>query len=389
MGPIKVVFDARMLRSSGIGTYTKNLIHCLKDIPQLHLRILGDPSKVLRDIPDFRGSITPFYAPIYSLKEHIQYPRIEKDEILHVPHYNAPFKYLRSHKAVIVTIHDIIHLRSKQFAWPHYRLYAYLSLIAISKWAYQILTVSQSSHKDLLKYFPKMQTKLSTIPNGFDSTHFQRHSIEERRDFLQRYKLPSQYLLHVGIGKKHKNVGFLVRALAPLWKNKAFSYPLVLAGCGTQIPPYVRKEISRKNVHTYIHLMGPLVFSDLTLLYECASLFLFPSLVEGFGFPILEAMACGLPVLCSNISTLTEVGGNAVLYFDPHNEADLQKKLNQVLTNSVLYRKLSRYGKDHLKAFSWEKHVTELLKVYYKAQKHFEKQSYSTVFTSKRQKGRL
>ena len=362
---MKLVFDARMITHSGIGVYTTNLLRYLKDISQLRLRVLGDPNKILKKLPDFKGTITPFYAPIYSFKEHFQYPRIEKDEILHVPHYNAPLKYLRRS---IVTIHDVIHLKSKQFAWPHYRLYSYMSLAAINKWAYQVLTISNNSRKDLLRYFPKMQSKIKVIPNGFESTHFQAHTAPQKKRFLQRYRLPPAYLLHVGIGKKHKNVDFLVRALAPLWKNKQLAMPLLLAGCGSKLPAYVAKEVSKAKVDKYIRVMGDLSLSDLTLLYQCASVFLFPSFFEGFGFPILEAMACGTPVLCSNVSALPEVGGDAALYFDPHKEAELQMKLNNLLTKPALRRRVSAQAKRNVKRFSWQKHVTELLKVYRKAQ---------------------
>ena len=330
----------------------------------MHLRVLGDPNKILKKLPDFKGTITPFYAPIYSFKEHFQYPRIENDEILHVPHYNAPLKYL---SRSIVTIHDVIHLKSKQFAWPHYRLYSYMSLAAINKWAYQILTVSNSSCRDILQYFPKMQSKIKVIPNGFESTHFQIHTAPQKKRFLERYQLPPAYLLHVGIGKKHKNVDFLVRALAPLWKNKQLSLPLLLAGCGSRLPAYVAKEVSKAKVDEYVRVMGDLSLSDLNLLYECASVFLFPSIVEGFGFPMLEAMACETPVLCSNVSALPEVGGDAALYFDPCKESELRIKLNNLLTKPTLRRRLSTQAKRNVKRFSWQKHVTELLKIYRKA----------------------
>lgn len=363
---IKLVFDARMVAHSGIGTYITSLLYYLKDAPYLRLRVLGDPSKILQRIPEFKGSITPFYAPIYSLKEQFQYPAIEKDEILHVPHYNAPLSHLKR-SLVIVTIHDTVHLSSKQFAWPHYRLYAYMLLAAINKWAYQVLTISHNSRKDILRYFPEMERKIKVIPNGFDNTNFKEHTSQEKKNFLRRCQLPPNYLLHVGIGKKHKNVDFLVRALAPLWKNKRLSLPLLLAGCSSQMPAYVAKELRRKNVSEYARVVGELSFSELLLLYECSTVFLFPSLTEGFGFPILEALASGTPVLCSNASALPEVGGDAVLYFDPCNEAELQKKLNDLLTKPSLYRKFSSYGKKYVKNFSWQKHRTELITVYAKA----------------------
>ncbi len=367
---IHLAFDARMIFSSGIGTYIVNLLQKLNTIPRIHLRVLGDEKKILEKIPNWIGEITPFFAPIYSIAEHFTYPSLRKKEMLHVPHYNASLRYLRRS---IVTVHDLIHLQSKQFMLPHYRFYCYSYLLAVTKFSPQILTISQTSYKNLVQYFPKAASKTKVIYNGFSSHLFSKKSSPNKKKlFLRRFRLDEGYLLHVGIGKKHKNVDFLVRSLAMGWKSGSITKPLVLAGCGGIMPSYVGKEVKRLGLSSYVRVIDPLPFDELACLYQCASLFLFPSIQEGFGFPVLEALGCGLPILCSNIAVLKEVAQDVAFYFDPHNEKEFQEKITYLLNNHSLRRRVAGYGKRYVKRYTWEKHTKELLKVYEK--------TYSSLF---------
>ena len=359
---IAISFDARMILHSGIGTYIVNILQRLEESNRICLRLFGEEKKILVRLPNWNGKITPFSAPIYSLAEQLHYPPLKAKEILHVPHYNAPLRYLRRS---IVTIHDLIHLQSKQFALPHYRLYSYGLLTAVTRLVPQILTVSEESRNGILKTFPKAQGKTTLIRNGFQP--FPKNSPKEQKKFIERFRLPKEYLLHVGLGKKHKNVDFLIRALAKEWKEGRLTMPLILAGCGTEIPPYVQKQVNRFEVSAFVRALGRLSFRDLSCLYECAKVLLFPSLYEGFGLPVLEALGCQTPVLCSNIPVLKEVGGDAALFFDPNDEEEFRRKLYRLLHDPIFYRKQQSYGKKHVAYFSWDRHAEELLQVYSRA----------------------
>lgn len=365
--PLRILFDARMIQHSGIGTYITNILNSLYKLPKIKLRVLGSADKILQNVPAFKGQITYFDTPIYSMGEQIKYPRPASDEILHVPHYNAPLRYL---KQSIVTVHDLIHLKSSQFRLPHYRLYCHTLLRFIAKNALHILTISEATRQDFLSYFPSAENKITVIYNGFAPEDFQLAKNLHRKNNFQKYhNLPSEYLLHVGIDKKHKNVDFLVRAFASEWHSGRLTMPLVLAGCGGKLPAYVEKHVTKLKVEKYIHVMPHLSKPGLGLLYTGAKVFLYPSLWEGFGFPILESLACGTPTLSSNASVLPETGGDAVIYFNPYNEGELRLQLYTLLSKPDLYRKFVTYGKQYAKRYSWKQHIQSLMSVYTKIAK--------------------
>ncbi len=370
---LRLVFDARMIQHSGIGIYIRNLLRSFRPEHNLELRVLGTAEKILHEVPGLQAKIDHFDAPIYSIREQRKYPAIDAAEILHVPHYNAPLPYLRSS---VVTIHDLIHLKSREFILPHYRLYSYSLLRWIAKRARHILTISETTRSDFLSYFPAAADKVTAIPNGFFADAFLLPQKASRiRAFQEERRLAPQYLLHVGIAKKHKNVDFLIRAFAPEWRSGRLSLPLVLAGCGGTIPPYVMKYVKRFQVEEYVRAMPYLSRTELTLLYRGAKVFVYPSLWEGFGYPLLEAMACGAPVLCSNASVLPETCGDAALYFHPHKEAALRKALYRLLGDHALRRRLSSYGKSYVKRYNWPQHIRKLVRLYRKAAKVDEDES--------------
>ena len=363
---IKLVFDARMIENSGIGVYIQNLLHHMSKIDSLKLRVLGNAKKILKHIPELNKEIVPFDIPIYSIKEQYKYPNIYKDEILHVPHYNAPLQYL---KQSLVTIHDLIHLHSKEFTKPHYRLYAYFMFKSIAKNAEKITCVSKSTKIDFLNFFPDAREKVEVIHNGFDEKKFYNHKKNLKRIFTSKYLPSSSYFLHIGINKKHKNIDFIIRALAPAWRSGHLEIPLILVGCDNKLPSYIDKEIQRQKINSYVHSIGKVSSEKLALLYNCAQIFLFPSLIEGFGFPILEAMASETPVLCSHIPSLVEVGGDAIITFNPKDEKDFFKKLKYLLQDENLRKTMIRKGKKQIKKFSWEKHIQKLIHLYENIQK--------------------
>ncbi len=362
---IKLVFDARMLAHSGIGTYSTNYLNELIKLyylnKKIELRLLGDSKLIQMKLPSYKGMITEFNAPIYSLREQITYPEIKNDELLHVPHYNAPLKYL---SRCIVTIHDLIHLNSKEFMLPHYRIYASFMFKNISNHAKLLVLPSKATLHDWIKRYPNTSDKTLVLKWGFDRRQFVVHKEREKEHFIQRMNLPRNYLLNVGIGKTHKNIDFVIRALAPEWKSGRLSNTLVIAGCGPNLPQYILKEANYHGVLSYIKHIGKLDKNELELLYQSATLFLFPSKIEGLGFPVLEALALGTPVLCSQTSSLPEAGGKAAYYYEPNNLQDFRLKFYEILRNDILRKKCLSHVPKHLEQFNWTKHVNTMVKRY-------------------------
>lgn len=364
---MKVWYDARMLGFSGIGTQVQHTLAGLFQRTNPETVPVGNAATVRRFFPEFEGSVVEFDAPIYSIKEQIRFPAPDKGAILHIPHYAAPVRLL---SRSVVVVHDLIHLQSDEFAAPHFRMYARTLLNRVAAKAAAIVTVSNYTRNCLLERYPHAADRTTVIHNGIDHSLFYPATGKEMTQFRKRYNLPGQYLLSVGIGKRHKNVDFLIRALAPLWKDsgtagkKAALLPLVIAGTGGTLPHYVQQAVTETGVQSHIIVMPRLEEQELRPLYSAASCLLMPSLLEGFGFPVAEAMACGTPVLSSNRASLPEIGENAALYFDPTDEEDFREKLMELLRRPSLADRMATQGVKRAARFTWEEHVDLLTVVY-------------------------
>jgi glycosyltransferase involved in cell wall biosynthesis len=358
---LKINFDVRMIKSSGIGTQVRSYSEILTQEKDCDINLIGNPYIIHEVLPDYKGQITPFTAPIYSIKEQIAYPALEKNSLLHMPHYNAPITRLSKS---LVVVHDLIHLQSSQFSKPHYRMYAHFLLSRIADKAKKIVTVSDTTSAELLMRFPKAAGKITRIYNGLNHDLYKPPTAAAIKSFRKKYNLPSDFFLVVGIGKRHKNVDTVIRALSLLWHDKSVKIPLVIGGTGGSVPDYVQQEIVMNGVENFIHLLPYLPESEMPLMYASATVFIMPSLLEGFGFPVIEAMASGTPVLCSSASALPEIAGNAALFFDPKNQHDLREKLMYFLESKSIAEKLVISGIKRAKYFTWKKYYQEMITVY-------------------------
>jgi alpha-1,3-rhamnosyl/mannosyltransferase len=172
--------------------------------------------------------------------------------------------------------------------------------------------------------------------------------------------LPERYILYLGSNKPHKNLVRLVEAWAVLQPQPL---PLVVAGFWDARYPGPRQHAEELGIEEVIWL-GPVPEQDLPALYTGATLFVFPSLYEGFGLPVLEAMACGTPVACSDSSSLPEVAGDAAILFDSTDVGDMAEAIGLLLGNPDLRQRLAKAGLQRAKRFSWQRTAKETLEVY-------------------------
>lgn len=192
-------------------------------------------------------------------------------------------------------------------------------------------------------------------------------------DWTTKTVLPTQpYILHVGVWEKRKNIPFLLKAYRQFLDTSSMNYPLVLVGTGnnkkdSDDTAAIHACIADLNLYDHVICTGYLPDEELAQWYAGASLYVFPSYNEGFGIPVLEAFQSNVPVLVANNSCLPEVGGDAVIGFDPYDVNGLADLLQQVLTDTTLQETLKEKGKQRLAYFSWEKASAELIKVFKKA----------------------
>ncbi len=257
---------------------------------------------------------------------------------------------LLSRGEVIVTIHDLGFLKNPELYHPLERIYQKLAHnIAISK-AKKIITVSEASKQDIIKYYPKVKDRIKVIYLGWDEEDFKpgvSDSIKEK------YNLPDNYILYIGRVETKKNIQNLIKG----YKLLKTDWPLVLAG---RPGNYGYNEI-KKLANDKVIFLGYIPQTDYPQLLASAKLFVFPSKFEGFGMPILEAMASGVPVVCSDMPVLHEVGNNAVSYFNPDDINDIAEKLQNLIDDRGLRQELIDRGLEKVKQFSWSRCARQTL----------------------------
>ncbi|WP_243394047.1 glycosyltransferase family 4 protein [Leptospira meyeri] len=358
---LKIGYDARMIENSGIGI---RIQHILKFWPisteNADLFIFGDP-KVLKkyNLPK-HAEIIEYKSSIYSPKEFLGHRRMGEMDLLDIPHFNIPFPYICK---CIVTIHDLI---PYHFKTAHSSLVKRVYMQIVFRWikwfARKIITVSEYTKQDLVESFGYPKEKVSVVYNGIDLENFSNQPRAKVSQFIKKHKLPKSYLFTVGIGKTHKNFPFLLSNLETLWEKQKLSLPLVVGGLKGEIPEEFL-EI-QKRYPDRIYFLSHLPYAELPLAYQGAKVFLYPSLMEGFGFPVLEAQSVGTPVLSSNASVLPEVLGNAYESFDPKDSHSFQTQLLSLLKDSKRLNTLKSLGEKNAIRFQWKSAIQTLNQTY-------------------------
>ena len=320
---MKVAVDARMINMSGIGTYIQNLMK-----NKCYNIALGNINE-LKNVKEI-DNIIVYNSPIYGIKEQLNFPYRElkklKPDLLHVPHYNVPIFYRGN---MIVTIHDTTHLVLEEFLPNKFaKIYAKIMMKIAIKKAKAILTVSENSKKDLIKYFNVDENKIKVTYLGVKDD-IKEKSKDEIDYLYEKFSIPrnKKVLMYVGNLKPHKNLERLLQAFSKL-KNKE-NYTLFLVGKAFENYDVLEEKERELNIKENVIHTGIVSEKELVDLYNLADLFVFPSLYEGFGLTVIEALRCGTKVACSNTSSLPEVGGDVVSYFDPKNVDEMTKVIEE------------------------------------------------------------
>lgn len=358
----KIGIDVRMIEHSGIGVRILNLVqHLAKEKrDDLDIYLFGNAEILGKYGLDKEFKIIEYKAGVYSLREFFGHSKMAEMDILDIPHFNVPLRFL---KKCIVTIHDIIPYKMKEF-FPSKikRIYMKLIFFLIQKFSLKVVSVSEYTKRDLVEVFDFSEMQIVNIYNGLNHELFFPHSKTEVTEFRMKYNLEKEYLLTVGIGKEHKNLGFLLRVLTPLWLEGNLDLPLVLAGAGGKIPEHLIEFI--RPVEKFIIPFQKISYEELPLLYQAAKMLIFPSLYEGFGFPLLEAQAVGCPVLSSNVSVMPEILRASAYFFDPIDEDKFRQEFRLFMLNPSLLKSKISLGYENVKRFTWKKAAEETLKLY-------------------------
>ena len=370
---MKIAIDARMYLESGIGRYIRNLISGLQDLDNQNEYFILLRKKEF-DTLSFKDNLHKILADFnwYSLTEQIKLPKLLnnlKVDLVHFPHFNVPIFYSGK---FVVTIHDLIHQhfsmkRATTLNPLTYKLkqFSYKKIFknAVSK-SEKILVPSVYVKDLLVNEWSVKEDKIVVTPEAVDDRIFRvekKMTTKKIKTVLNKFLIKRQYIFYVGNAHPHKNVEGLIKAFLKL-KEKQDDLFLVLSGGDHYFWQRIKKEYNQKD----IIYTGFISDEELTALYKNAKVFVMPSYEEGFGIPLLEAMAVGCPVVSSNVGSLMEVGGEAAIYFNPSDQMDIVNKISQVLNDEILKKSLIEKGQKRVKLFSWDKLAQQTLEVYSK-----------------------
>lgn len=322
---------------------------------------------------DFNPNLAPPVLPNYAV-EQLSFPyawmqtrfawelsRV-RPEKLFLPIQAAPVLMPKGTE-VTATIHDLAFRRYPETFPRGDRLKLNFMLATAVRQADKLIAVSESTKRDLLEFFPTLsESRITVIHHGFDGEFFGVRVSEEALALkLSSYNLKAQsYVLYVGALQPRKNLIRLMQAFEEM-KKQVPEAKLVLAGEEAWLAEDIIDFWERTPSRDDIVRTGRVSFEDLPMLYQGARVFAFPSLYEGFGLPILEAFASGVPVLTADNSSLPEVAGDGALYCRADDVADMAAKLERLWQDQTLQTELIRKGHEQLKRFSWDKCATETL----------------------------
>ena len=388
---MRILVDCRHLHEksvSGVGEYTIQLLHALFKFSNEHQFVLLTTGKTKPDLLGlFRErSSSTFTFPSFVTHRHISIsnkllnlkflflksPSInwlvpDEIDLIFMPNLNITI--LPKDIPTILTIHDLSWKFFPEFySWKMRLWHRVIRVEKLIEASRTIITPSESTKRDVERVFRKSSDDVIAIPHGVDSTF---HPNMEARDHgvRSKLKLPKRFALFVGTIEPRKNVLSIIEGMK-LYREKTHDdLPLFLVGKWGWKSHAIRRRMWRRDVCDWVHTLDYVNAIDRPTIYRSASVLVWPSFYEGFGLPVLEAMACGLPVITSQTSSMPELTGTAAVHVDPFNAQDIADAIRGVMQSKPLQEQLHCTGIERAKKFAW----TETAKEYLRQFEHFEK----------------
>lgn len=366
---MKIGIEARPIRWSygtGIGNYTYDLIAKFAEIDAVNdYTFLWPDDDPLPWIP-FPRKYGYYFLPKDDERETLEMPywlTKEGVDVFHLPQNGFRIPELESCK-IIVTIHDLIPYILPEMVRPSFLKRFIHEMPYIVERADRIITVSTTSKTDIVKIFKINPAKITVIPSAPSSAYQQLPKEETRQKLRNQYGIKKPYILYVGGLNPRKNITELIYAYSKICRELPGNRQLLIFGPNGQHLDRLRLLAKSLNLEETVLFPGFVPSQDLPLFYNGADLFVYPSLYEGFGLPPIEAMACGTPVITSNVSSLPEVVGDAAVQINPYDTLELADAIFRVLTDEMLRESLIKKGLEHRLKYNWNKIAGEILAVY-------------------------
>ena len=305
---------------------------------------------------------------IYPVWEQIHLPKAVKKtkvDLLHCTSNTAPLKL---GVPLVLTLHDIISLEPRARYWMSLyqemgRIYRKLIIPRVVPKCARLITVSGVEKQLISRMMPKVQNRISVIHNGVDGRFRPVDEIGQKK-IREKYQLPDRYMSFIGNTDPRKNVHNVLHAYSIYLNHSKEKLPLVVLHLNEKRLMQLLKLLKIKNILPHIKILDYLDADDMPGFYAASEMFLFPSLREGFGMPILEAVACGTPVITSDVSSMPEVAGDAALLVDPFNADEIALNILYMEEHSEHAEELREKGLKRSREFSWKKMTGKVLEIY-------------------------
>ncbi|NOZ48658.1 MAG: glycosyltransferase family 4 protein [Chloroflexi bacterium] len=369
---IGIDYSSAALQGAGIGRYTRGLVDALLPL------LAADDEAVLLvpagDLPFARRSwprqVSLRRLPLSERALTIAWHRLRLPlpvdwfsgpvDVFHAPNFLLP--PLRRGKRIL-TIHDLAFFVTPQYAYPPLQRFLARTVPRSIAAADHVLADSQASKDDAMRLFGLRSQQITVVGAGVEA-RFRPLEPEQCAAVRQKFGLDWPFVLSLSTLEPRKNFDGLIRAFAHARQRAGFPHHLVIGGSkGWMVEP-IFAEVQRQGVADVVHFLGFVPDEDLPALYNLADLFAFPSHYEGFGIPVLEAMACGTAVLCSDTSSLPEIAGDAAFLVPTDDAPALAAGLSLLLTDDRARAELARRGPAQARRFSWQAAATQLYDVY-------------------------
>lgn len=367
----RIGFDAKraFYNHSGLGNYSRNLVNALTKCYPNYSFTLFSPKvegsiKLLREeqikVVSPQGFGRKFLGSLWRTKFMVRNIRQEQIDIYHGLSHELPFGIKKSGAKSVVTVHDLIFIRFPQFFNPIDAFIYRKKLVYACKVADKIVAISHQTKSDLIDFLKIEPERIEVIHQGCSANFWipvDANVVEVAR---KKYNLPERYLLYVGTVEERKNLLSAIKAV----HETGINIPLVAVGRKTEyfhdiVLPYVKEN----NVSNVIFLEG-VVNEDLPIIYQNAECFIYPSLFEGFGIPLLEALVSGIPVITSSGGCFSEAAGPGSIYVEPTNHLEIAAAIRKVCDTPEVKNRMIAEGREYAKRFSQDAIAENYMKLY-------------------------
>jgi alpha-1,3-rhamnosyl/mannosyltransferase len=385
---MRILIDGKTLHGqrTGIGWYTHRLLLALSSQIQVEelgvacggriidartaLSLASPPARAFTNVGRrlagaLRSAASDFVPMARDLLSNVQAIRMRRKlgewHVFHQPNYVSPQLPL----PLVTTVCDVSFTRCPQWLPRERRLWLQRSLEKCLKRSRAIATISNFTRNELLSHFPQIDSERVFItPLGVDHQRFRPECGSEDTTLHQRLEIPPRFVLYLGTLEPRKNLQGLLSAYAKIPRSMQREFPLVLAGVAGWKRKYFQPQLNQLKRQGVVRTLGYVSQYDVPALLRAADLFVFPSFYEGFGLPVLEAAACGTPVICSRTTSLPEVMADAASYIDPTEPEEIAAELIGLLDHSERRERLRLAGLKRAKCFSWQQCAIDTMRAY-------------------------